>query len=419
MEKFKTYSYKNSQDLFKKAVEVIPCGIYGHFSPSPLVPATAYPFFASRAQDAHIWDIDGNEFIDYMCAYGPMVLGYKNETVDHAYQEQMKQIDCATSPGEVMVRLAEKFVQTVDMADWAFFAKNGADVTAFSRLVARTHTGRKKFVRIQGGYHGTAPWAQSPGHAGIIADDHVHDILIPWNDVDAFEDAVKQNKGDIAGFMSTPYHTPAFTDNIEPAPGYWKAIRSICDREGIVLIIDDVRCGFRLSTKGSDNYYGFKADLMCFCKAIGNGYPISAMCGTNEMKNAAGKAFHTGSYWYAAGPMAAGLACITELARLDGAVYMQAMGRKLCDGLVALAKKYGYELKVTGNYAMPYLRIVNDPSLMLHQDWCAEATKRGAFFTSHHNWFLSCKHTDADIAKTLEIADEAFQVVKAKYGTTF
>jgi glutamate-1-semialdehyde 2,1-aminomutase len=404
----KTYEYAESAALFRRAAKVIPCGIYGHYSPAPYVPVSHYPFYTARAAGSKFWDVDGNEFIDYMCAYGPMVLGYAHPGVDEAYQAQLKLADSVTGASPRMVELAEYLVDLVPVADWAFFAKNGADVTNYAVMIARAATGRKKIVSIQGGYHGTTPWMQAAGHPGVIDEDHENVIRIPWNDVPALQRAISENPKAIAGFIATPYHHPAFEDNALPAEGYWRQVEGILKKEGIVLIIDDVRCGFRLDVRGSNEYFGFTPDLICFCKAIANGYPISALVGIEALKNAAAKIFHTGSYWFSAGPMAAGLACLKELRRLDAPTIVLEKGRKLLDGMVAIAKNHGYTLSVTGAPSMPYLRITDDESLMFHQRWCGECTRRGAYFTSHHNWFLSTAHTDTDIQRTWDIVDDAF-----------
>ena len=241
-----TYEYGESAALFKRAAKVIPCGIYGHFGLAPYAPPADYPFFGARAKGPRFWDVDGNEFIDYMCAYGPMILGYGNPVVDEAYQEQMKQADSNSLASPRMVELAEFMVDLMPAADWAFFAKNGADVTNFSVMIARAATGRKKIVAIQGGYHGTAPWMQALGHHGVLDDDHAHYIRIPWNDVDALERVINEHPGEIAGFISSPYHHPVFVDNELPDEGYWQKVETLLRKNGIVFIIDDVRCGFRL-----------------------------------------------------------------------------------------------------------------------------------------------------------------------------
>ncbi len=403
-----TYSFARSQELFVRAAKVIPCGINGHFSPAMLVPPTSYPFYAERGSGARFTDVDGNEFVDYMCAYGPMVLGYNNEVVDEAAARQREAGDTMGAPGPVMVELAEKMVDMLPFAAWALFAKNGGDMTSHALMVARAATGRKKIVAIQGGYHGVAAWMQGAGHHGVIDADVENIVRIPWNDVAAFVRVLAENPGQVAGFIATPYHHPTFADSELPDLGYWESIRELCDRHGVVLIIDDVRCGFRLSLRGSAEFFGFTPDLACYCKAIANGYPISALVGSDALKGAAAKVFFTGSYWYQAVPMAAALACLAELERLDAPSKMQDYGRALTGGMQRLADKHGYELKVSGVPSMPYLRLTDDPSLMLHQRFCAECTRRGAYFTSHHNWFMSCAHTQEDLDHTLAIVDDAF-----------
>lgn len=413
-----TNSYPQSAAWFQRATKVIPCGIYGHFSPAPCPPVSAYPLFGVRTKGSRFWDVDGNEFIDYMCAYGPMILGYGNPVVDEAYQKQMREADANSIASTRMVELAEFMVDLIPIADWAFFAKNGADVTNYAIMIARAATGRKKIIAIQGGYHGTSPWMQAAGHHGLIEDDHQHFIRIPWNDVGALEQAIARHPNDIAGFISSPYHHPVFTDNEMPADGYWQSVEKLLRKNGIVFIIDDVRCGFRLHMGGSCEHFGFKPDLICFCKAIANGYPISALVGVDALKSAAARVFHTGSYWYGAGPMAAALATLQELKRIDAPKLLRETGRKLSGGLVAIAKDCGYTLKVTGDPGMSYYRITEDPTLMLHQDWCAECTRRGAYFTSHHNWFVSTAHTDEDLERTWDIAGEAFKGLgNRKQGT--
>jgi len=409
----KIYNTDKSKEMFKRAVKVLPTGIPGHLGPvqSQFIPTSAFPFYADRAEGSYFWDIDGNKYIDYMCAYGPNVLGYNNKVVDEAAKKQREKGDCMPLPGMAQIELAELLVDTIEIADWAFFMKNGGDATTFAVMVAREATGREKLVRIEGGYHGVAAWTQGEGHPGVVKSDVENNIMIPWNDAAAFKKVVEENPGEVAAIIATPYDHRVFTDNALPADGYWQEMRKICDDNGVLLIIDDVRCGFRLDLGGSAKYFGFKPDLSCYCKAIANGYNISAVVGVEKLKPAAGNVFYTGSYWSSAVPMAAGVACINEMIKKDAANYMLKMGKKLTDGLVEKAKGYGIELVISGVPSMWYMRIANDDSLMMHQEFCAEMTKRGIFFVSHHNHFMNASITDADIKKTLEVADEAFAVV--------
>lgn len=413
----KTNKYEKNQELFKRALKVIPTGIYGHLGPVEgcYIPTNAYPFFADHAKGAYLWDIDGNKFIDYMCAYGPNVLGYNDEDVDAAVIEQMKRGNCTTAPSYKMVEFAELMVDTIEMADWAFFAKNGGDVTSFALMVAKAATGRKKTILVRGGYHGVAPWTQKLGYAGITEEDVANNIYVNWNNYEEVEKVVKDNSGKIACFMATPYHHPVFEDSQLPKKDYWQKIRKLCTDNGIVLAIDDVRCGFRLDMEGSDHYFGFKADLMCFCKALGNGWNFSTLCGTEALRDAAASVMYTGSYWMSAVPFAAGIACLNKLKKINAPKLMQDMGKKLTDGLVEIGKSHGFNLVVSGIPSMWYMRISNDDSLMIHQEWIAECVRRGAFFAGHHNLFMNCAITEEDIRLTHEIADEAFKVVKARH----
>ena len=182
-----------------------------------------------------------------------------------------------------------------------------------------------------------------------------------------------------------------------------------------MLIIDDVRAGFRLDLAGSDHFYGFEADLICFCKAIANGWNVSAICGKEFLKSSMSALSFTGSYWLSAVPFAAGIACINKLKRLDAPALFRERGLKVTEGLVSAARNNGFDLVVSGEPALFYLRIANDDSLFLHQEWVQECVKRGIFITSHHNHFINASLSDEDIKKTVEIAEDAFKAVKKNH----
>jgi len=414
MSETKTYSFNKSLELFRRAGKVIPQGIYGHMTPALVVPGS-YPYYAVRGQGCRYWDVDGNEFIDYMCGYGPMVLGYGHPKVEEAVAAQKAKGNCFNHPSERMVELAELLVDTIPMADWAVFAKNGSDMTTWATQVAREYTQRKKIVMVKGTYHGAHAWC-TPGHGGIIDEDRIHIHSFTWNRADQLEDLVNQYKGQIAGVIMTPYHHPTFGDSVLPAPGFWNKVQQICNREGIVLIIDDVRAGWRLDIRGSHEYFGFTPDLVTFCKAMGNTYPISATVGKKELMNAASKVFLTGSYWNSAVPMAAAIATIKALKEEAGVQKMMEMGKLLCDGLIERGKAYGYEIIASGPYTIPFYRFGIEDDFYRQQVWCSEVTKRGSFFHPHHNWFISAAHDKKDIAMTLDHAEAAFKVVKAQFG---
>lgn len=418
MSRYPLYDHTKSRAWFDRALAAIPSGVYGHLGPSEglFLPLENWPLISSRAKGTYFWDMDDNRYLDFMCAYGPNVLGYGDPDVDAAALAQLRDENCTTAPSYKMVECAELLKDTVATADWAFFMKNGTDATSLSVLTARAHTGRKKIIFLKGYYHGNQPWAMRADYPGILPEDVANNVTVPWFDLPALERAWEEADGDIAGLIAQPYDHGNFYDNRCASKEYWASVRAFCDRHGIVLIVDDVRTGFRLDLAGSDHYYGFRADLICFCKALANGYNMSAVCGKEELRATVSSLSFTGSYWMSAVPFAACIATITKMKALDTPALFRRLGTKLTDGFRAAAANNGFDLVVSGEPALFYLRIANDDSLMLHQEWVAECVGRGLFITSHHNHFLNASVTDEDIALAVDIAEDAFSVVAKRHG---
>ncbi len=412
--KFPLYKTKKSDEWYDRAAKVIPAGVYGHLGPAEgqFIPVNRWPRFSEKAKGTYFWDVDGNQYIDYMCAYGPNVLGYCDEDVDAAAIEQIKLGNCTTSPSKIMVECAELLVDTVATADWAFFAKNGNDATQGAIMTARAHTHKKKLIFFNNFYHGVSPMVQKIDYPGVTPEDVANNLYARWDDIEGLKQIIAENEGEIAALIAQPYNHGNFLDNSFPVDGFWKQVRELCTQHGIVLIVDDVRCGFRLDLAGSDHFFGFEADIICFCKALANGYNMSVFCGKEFLKNAASSLSYTGSYWMSAVPFAACIACINKLKAIDAPKLFKELGTELTDGLVAAGKEHGFDLKVSGAPALFYLRIANDDSLLLHQDWIAECVNRGAFFASHHNHFINAALTHEDINRTIEIAEDAFKAVR-------
>ena len=417
MGKYPEYSHETSRGWFDRALQVIPSGVPGHLGPTEglFLPLEKWPLISSRARGAYFWDMDGNRYLDFMCAYGPNVLGYCDPDVDAAAIAQLSVGNCTTAPNYKMVECAELLVDTVAMADWAFFMKNGTDATTFAMMTARAHTKKRKVFFLKNYYHGNDPWAMKADYPGILPEDVAHNVILPWFDLNAMEEAYEACGGDVAALIAQPYDHGNFYDNRTATEEYWAQVRKFCTDHGIVLIIDDVRAGFRLDLAGSDHYYGFKADLICFCKALANGYNMSACCGQEFLRPAASSLSFTGSYWMSAEPFAACIATINKLKALDAPNLFRQMGTKLTEGMRQAGLSHGFDLKLSGEPALFYFRIANDDSLMLHQEWVAECVSRGLFITSHHNHFINAALTREDIALAVDIADDAFSVVAERH----
>ena len=398
---------KKSDELFLKAQEIIPGGIFGHYK---FAVREEGPKFFSKAKNAYFWDIDGNKYLDLICGWGPMILGYNNSKIDKAARTQYDLGNTVSVASPVMVELAETLTDMVDMADWALFGKNGGDSTQLAIMVARAETGKSKILKIKDGYHGANGWMQNKNNPGIINSDSEEVLSISWNDLDEFDEMISSFGSEIACFISSPYDHPTSKDSSLPKEGYWKHIEKKCSENNIVLIVDDVRTGFRIDLKGSHNAFGFSPDLVCLGKAMANGYPISALVGKKSLKDAANKVYFSGTQFFNSAPMAASKATLEELQNLNSIEVMNTNGLKLKDDLSSAAKSFGLKIKVSGVPSMPYFKI-EDQSKDFHVDWTDECLSRGLYLTSYHNHFLSVAHGEAEINEIVRIASEAFEAI--------
>ncbi len=412
MDTFSDHRLRESRALFSRALKAVPGGIYGHTSPAAGLPGV-FPYFSESAEGCRFTDVDGNTYLDFMCGFGPIVLGHRHPEVEEAAAAAREAGTVHNQPTRHFVELAEELVGRIDFADWAVFAKNGSDVTTWALQVAREATGRRKVMMVKGAYHGVDAWC-APGFGGQIEEDRRHIHRFRWNDPGSFSGMLESLGGDVAAVFVTPYHHPAFAPSEFPANGFLQTIRSECDRRGIVLILDDIRVGFRLHAGGSHRRFGFEPDIACYCKAMGNGYPISAAVGREVLRNPATRVFLTGSYWNNADALAAARTCLRIIDRDRVPEHLEALGDRLCRGLTEAATAHGFTLRCTGPRAAPYPFFDDDQDLRLVQHFCGLAVRRGAFFHPHHNWFLGAAHDEAAIDEAVEIARTCFAEMREK-----
>jgi glutamate-1-semialdehyde 2,1-aminomutase len=399
--------------LRQRAAAVIPGGMYGHQSAVPLPPE--YPQFMREGLGARVWDVDGNSYVDLMCSYGPVVLGHRHPKVEQAARRQAELADCQNGPGPVLVELAELLVATVRHADWAMFAKNGTDATTMCCTIARAATGRNRVLVARGAYHGALPWC-TPRLAGTTTQDRANLGYYTFNDLASVRSAVAESGDDLAAIVVSPFKHDAGYDQELVDPAFARGLRELCDATGAALVLDDVRCGFRLHLGSSWEPIGVEPDLSAWSKAIANGHALAAVLGNEKFRDGASQIFVTGSFWFSAVPMAAAIATIGAL-REEGAIEaMERAGSALRDGICAQALSWGVEVNYTGPVQMPYLTFAGDKNYELGRMFAAEAIKHGAFIHPRHNWFVSAAMTDDDIAQVLAATDDAFAVVRKKIG---
>ena len=399
--------------LRDRARAVIPGGMYGHQSALSLPPA--YPQFMCGGRGARVWDVDGNEYVDLMCSYGPVVLGHRHPRVEAAAAAQAALGDCQNAPGPVMVDLAELLVRTVRHADWAMFAKNGTDATTMCCTIARAQTGRRKILVATGAYHGAAPWC-TPRPAGTTPEDRANLGYYTYNDLASVRRAAAEAGDDLAAILVSPYKHDAGYDQELVDPAFARGLRALCDAAGAALILDDVRCGFRLHLGSSWEPVGVDPDLSAWSKAIANGHPLAAVLGSDAFRGGAQQVFVTGSFWFSAVPMAAAIATITALGEENAVEAMARTGSALRDGILAQARSWDLPVKYTGPPVMPYLTFAGDQDYKLANVFTAQALRGGAYLHPRHNWFVSAAMTGADLALVLAATDQAFAAVRKQIG---
>lgn len=410
-----TFQGHASVDLDKRAEKALPRGLAGHLSPQVNFPGS--PHYIGRAEGSRFWDIEGREYLDMMCAWGPIVVGYLNPEVEEAVARQHAQVDCGNGAAPVMVDLAERLVSLIDDGAWTLFAKNGADVTTLSVTLARAHTGKRTVLVANGAYHGALPWC-NPDTQGTVPGDRANIAYFDFNDLDSVREAAEAHPGDLAAVITSPLRQPPGFDQELPTREFAVGLRALCDEHEALLIHDEVRTGMRLELGSSWRRFGVAPDLSAWGKAIANGYALAALVGKEEVREAAAKVFATGTFWWSGDAMAAGLATLEILERDDALGAMNEWGTRFCEGLAAVAEARGLEVAVTGPPTMPYARfIADDDDRVLADIFTAECGKHGLYLHPRHNWFVSAANDDRDLDQALAAVEAGVDAVASKAVT--
>ncbi|MFP6600663.1 MAG: aminotransferase class III-fold pyridoxal phosphate-dependent enzyme [Deltaproteobacteria bacterium] len=410
---------EQSEALYQRALAVIPGGVYGHQSPA-LFSRGSHPVFISAAEGCRIEDPDGNRYIDLLCSYGPMVVGYRNPRVEGAVAEQLALCDSGNLPAPNMVELAERLVGLTPDMDWAMFAKNGSDITTWSLALARESTGREMILMAEGTYHGVHGWCNK-SERGFLDSERGPVLTFPWNDLDRVAGLFKEHPDTIAALIVTPFRHEAGAPSEMPAEGFLEGVRELCTRHGALMVVDDIRAGFRLHLGGSTQLWGVSPDMLLYSKALANGYPLAAILGTEELRRAASKVFVTGTFWTQAAPIAAALATLDELEASDAVAHMDGVGRRLSDGLAGQASEAGLTVTMSGPPALPFMTFDEDTgglssdSFARSRRFAGNCAENGVFLHPLHNWFLSTAHGTDDIDEILAATTLAFEAVAREF----
>jgi glutamate-1-semialdehyde aminotransferase len=390
-----------SEALWERARRVIPAGTQTlSKAPSQFVDGFS-PKFLRRGKGSHVWDVDGNEYIDYPMALGPILLGYDHPAVTEAVVAQVHEGTTFTLMHPLEVELAELLVELIPCAERVRFAKNGADATGGAIRAARAITAREHVIAT--GYHGYHDWyiASTERDAGVPAVNRELIHTVPFDDLRALDECLRRQPT-AAVIMEIPGH--------QPSDGYLQAALELAHRHGALFVLDEIVTGFRYALGGAQELYGLTPDLACFGKGMANGYPLAAVVGREAPMRAFEEIFFSMTYSGETLSLAAALATIGVLRGEPVLEHIWARGAELREGIRRLAEGVSFGVELAGNPPRSAIGFPGDdgrPSTLLRGLFLQECHRRGVLFGGPI--FTTYSHSEQDIARTLEAVEAAFE----------
>ena len=429
--------YSKSSELLTRAKKVLAGGVSSEFRKYN----HPHAIFYTHGEGARVFDVDGNSYLDFTLSQGPLILG-------HSHPHVLKSVSEYSAKGQLFagqhikeIELAETLNRIIPSAELMRFCLDGSEAVQTALRVARAKTGKQKFLRFEGHYHGwldnvawgiSATSAESlgsrenpnafPWTAGLP--DHSRDefIILPWNDLDLVKTTMAKYSGDIAAIITEPIMCNSGC--VLPEEGFLQGLRDICFQYNIALIFDEVITGFRIGLGGAQSYFGITPDMSIFAKAMGSGYPISAIVGKKEwmVLIEEAKVIHAGTMNSSNPTIAAALATIEVLETENPYERLFRLGNKLMDGLKKSARENNLNLLVQGpgpmfNVAFTDLHKVKD----YRDTFTFDKARLGKFIAAMHDrkiriigrgiWYISAAHTEEDIDHAIEISNEVMAII--------
>ncbi|WP_236969116.1 aspartate aminotransferase family protein [Membranihabitans marinus] len=427
--------YSKSAALLERSKKVLAGGVSSEFR------KYNYPhaLFYSHAEGTKIYDVDGNEYLDFTLSQGPMILG-------HSHPEVIKAIESYSATGQLFagqhiqeVELAEKLQSIIPSAELIRFSLSGSEAVQTAFRIARAKTGKHKFIRFEGHYHGwldNVTWGLSQPSPEDLGDRSAPNVfpwtkglpehtskeftILPWNDLDLVKKTLAEQHHEIAAIITEP--VMCNKGCILPNEGFLEGLRELCDEYGIALIFDEVITGFRLSLGGAQSLFGITPDLSIFAKAIANGYPISAIVGKKSWMASLedGSVIHAGTLNSGNAPVAAALATISILERDKPHQRMFELGNMLKNGLREVAAKYGQNLLVAGPGPMVGSYFTDVKEIKDYRDtlsfdnaklrrFIVAMQQEGIRIIGRGLWYISAAHTEKDITTAIQASDRVLK----------
>jgi len=403
-----------SMQMYEEAQKLSPGGMMGIRRPYNFIPGE-YPVFLERGYAGHIVDVDGNDYIDMLCAYGPIILGYDEGEINDAVIAQMEKGFCFSLVQPIQNELEQKLIDIIPSAEKVILVKTGSDATGVAVRIARGYTDRNTIFRC--GYHGWHDWAVEV-HGGVPQCLQDLTVEFEYGDIAGLETKLEKHKDDVAGIIITPVGHPLAKPVLAPPDGYLQAVRALADKYGAALIFDEIRTGFRVAIGGAQAHYGVTPDISTFGKAMANGYPISAVVGKSRFMDVCEKkVFISSTFFPNSLEMAAALKCIEILQRDKIIDLVWEKGRAFLAALEGIVKNTKAPAQVSGIPPMPYLTFnkVDGYYKERRERFYTETIRRGLFIQPYHHWYISARHTEADLEKAVSAISDSLQIVMGEY----
>ncbi|WP_138992823.1 aspartate aminotransferase family protein [Larkinella sp. C7] len=424
--------YTESAALLERAKKVLAGGVSSEFRKYN----HPHAIFYTHGKGSRIYDVDGNEYLDFTLSQGPLLLGHSHPEVLQAIHDYSEQGQLFAGQHHKEIELAEKLADLIPSADLMRFCLDGSEAVQTAFRVARAKTGKTKFLRFEGHYHGwldNVAWGLStpsvealgdredpnvyPWSAGLAPNSREEFIILPWNDLELVRKTVAEHHHELAAIITEPI----MCNNgcIVPQDGFLQGLRDLCDQYEMALIFDEVITGFRVSLKGAQDYFGITPDLSIFAKAIASGYPISAIVGKRAWMQLIeeAKVIHAGTMNASNPTIAAALATIQVLERDQPYERLYRFGQKLMTGLEQAAAETGQNLRVQGLGPMFHAGFTDQPSVTDYRGTLGyNRVKLAKFIAGMHDrgvrvigrglWYISAAHTEEDIDHAIKTARE-------------
>jgi glutamate-1-semialdehyde 2,1-aminomutase len=423
--------FAKSRALYERAKRSLAGGVSSQFRVFNVI----HPMFYARAAGSRVWDVDGNELIDFTLSQGPCILGHSHPEMLERVGKALAQAQLFAGQHEDELQLAETLQRMIPCAERVRFGSSGSEAAHAVLRLARFVTRRPKFIKFEGQYHGwfdsvsfnvappaslandpTRPQPWGGGIPDVLAEDVVP---LPWNDLALVRETLERQGHEIGAIITEP--VMCNQGCIEPKPGFLQGLRALCDQYDVALIFDEIITGFRLDLSGAQGYYGVTPDLALFGKALGSGFPLSAIVGKERFMSPLerGEVYHAGTLNGNNGCVAAALATIDILERDDRAAHRHIvrMGKMLRDGLADLAARSPLPIRIQGPGPMFHMgftrrdhvteyRHVLDYDRALYQDFCRRLLLRGIRVIERGLWYVSAAHSEEDVRLCLKTAED-------------